>query len=93
MLRRVHLPQSGRLGDGFGLGVRVGGRVGGEACLTDLADVLVELVVVPPENMILELNMLLIAAEVLPADLAVVRGRHGRFHGFWIGGRGEVFLS
>lgn len=71
---RKHLLQSGRLGDGFGLGGQGGGggRGQGEGP-AEVLDIVVKLIVVPAKNVVLLLHMLLVAAEVLPADLTVVR--------------------
>jgi hypothetical protein len=76
----IELGYFGGFPNGFFLGGRGGGgRTAGE-WLADVEDILIELVVVAPQNMILLLHMLLVAPEVLPADLAVGRPRHSHLH-------------
>jgi hypothetical protein len=70
----------GWLCNGLALGRgRRGGRGCGEA-LAEALDIRVKLIVVPPENVVFLLHMLLVGPEVLPADLAVVRGGYGHLY-------------
>lgn len=51
--------------------------MGGTEGFTEPVDILIELIVLPSENMIFQLHMLFVVSEVFPANLAVVGGRNG----------------
>ena len=48
--------------------------------MTGVKDILIKFIVVPAKDMVLLLHMLLIAAKMLPTNLAIVRRRNSRLH-------------
>lgn len=62
-------------------------------CPAEVLDIVVKLIVVPAKNVVLLLDMLLVGAEVLPADLAVVRRGDGHLHRICRAGGGKALLG
>ena len=77
---RTHLLKFRCLSNCLGLMWRWVWRGEGGEGLTGVKDILIKFIVVPAKDMVLLLHMLLIAAKMLPTNLAIVRRRNSRLH-------------